>query len=945
MIYLISQARADYISFEKSADGFQIVGPSQVATIYVDSQDHPGVIRAAADLAEDLKRVTGKLAQLEKQIDTVKGLPIIIGSIGQSRIIDGLSKAGKIDLTAIEGKWEAGITQVVDSPYPGIDRALVIAGSDKRGTIFGVYQLSRQIGVSPWHWWADVPIEQHETVTVTAGTYVIDSPKVKYRGIFINDEEPAFGPWAREKFGGINSKMYSHMFELILRLKGNYLWPAMWGKSFYENDPENARLADEYGIVVGTSHHEPMMRAHVDWDRHKNKMGNGQWNYAANEVGLKKFWEEGIERNKKYETTITLGMRGDGDEPMIEGGDIAANAKLLEKVVADQRSIIADKINSELSKVPQIWALYKEVADYYAHGMRVPDDVTLLWCDDNWGNIRRLPTADERKRSGGAGIYYHFDYVGSPRSYKWMNCNPLPKIWEQMNLAYHYGADRVWVVNVGDLKPMELPIDFFLTMAWNPESINHESIGQFTQQWAMEQFGSQHAEQIAELLSKYAKYNAWRKPELLEPTTFSLVNYQEAEQVLSAWQELVQQAEQIQIKLAREYKDAYYQLVLYPVKASANHTAFYIATGRNRLYAKQGRISANQEADRVRELFELDKSLASAYHKLNNGKWNHMMAQTHFGYRSWNDPRTNIMPELSAVNVEDKAELGIAIEGSESAWPGANEQAKLPDFDSQSKQRHWIDLFRRGKKSVDYSITTSHSWIRIDKSKGTITNDARLWVSIDWENIPVGVQHGDIQIQQSGGQTVAVKITAGVTTTPSAFYADAASANIESAPARWVKIPDYGRGRSGMTILPVNAPSATPGKDSPRLEYKVVIPESGAIQVDLQTNPALNFLPDRGVRIAVSFDDQNPQILDAFAGQNFQDPNKRPDLSSPAIRDWGNWVRDNIRTLKSTHTLDSAGTHTLKIWMVDPGIVLEKITIHRGKLPKSYFGPPVIDRN
>jgi hypothetical protein len=301
-----------------------------------------------------------------------------------------------------------------------------------------------------------------------------------------------------------------------------------------------------------------MLRAQQEWKRH----GYGPWDYSKNADVLHEFWDQGIQRNKNYESIITLGMRGDGDLPMTEGANIA----LLEKIVADQRKLIAERVNPDLAKVPQDWALYKEVQEYYEKGMRVPDDVTLLWCDDNWGNIRRLPTAEERKRSGGAGIYYHFDYVGDPRSYKWLNTIPIVKVWEQMNLAYHYGANRIWIVNVGDLKPMELPIDFFLNMAWNPEKWPKEKISEFTMRWAERQFGPQYAQEIAEILAKYTKYNGRRKPELLEPGTFTLVDYGEAETVFADFQALAEKAEEIYAKLPENQRDAFFELVLYPMK-------------------------------------------------------------------------------------------------------------------------------------------------------------------------------------------------------------------------------------------------------------------------------------------------------------------------------------------------------------------------------------------
>lgn len=505
-----------YVDTDIRGNDFILANKDQLAVLYVDSNDWPGVIRAVGDLQADVNRVTGRLPDISNDENSIVKNTVIIGTIGKSGLINRLIEDGSIDANQIKGRWESFVIAVL--PRSGLENLLVIAGSDKRGTIYGIYDLSEQIGVSPWYWWADVPVQHKDELFIKAGSYIQGPPAVKYRGIFLNDEAPSLTNWVNEKFGGYNHKFYVKVFELLLRLKGNYLWPAMWNNSFNTDDPLNPKLADEYGIVMGTSHHEPMMRAWKEWERAGH--GKGTWDYSKNQEIIREFWLEGIRRTGDYEKIITLAMRGDGDEPMSDSANIA----LLEKVVADQRKMIAEEINPDLSQVPQVWALYKEVQAYYDDkGMRVPDDVTLLWCDDNWGDVRRLPTEQERRRSGGAGIYYHFDYVGGPRSYRWINTNPIAKIWEQMNLAYNYGADRLWIVNVGDLKPMEFPMEFFLTVAWDPQRWPKEKISQFHRVWAEREFGPQYAADIAEIVSRYTKYNGRRKPELLEPTTFGLV--------------------------------------------------------------------------------------------------------------------------------------------------------------------------------------------------------------------------------------------------------------------------------------------------------------------------------------------------------------------------------------------------------------------------------------
>ncbi|HKI68498.1 MAG TPA: glycosyl hydrolase 115 family protein, partial [Verrucomicrobiae bacterium] len=437
----------------------------------------------------------------------------------------------------------------VPNPMPGVDNALVIAGSDKRGTIYGIYDLSEEIGVSPWYWWADVPPKHHDQLFVRAGKFIQGPPSVKYRGIFLNDEAPDLTDWVREKYGTVPGMpgvanygrgFYTNLFELMLRIRANYLWPAMWNNAFNEDDPDNARLANEYGIVMGTSHQEPMLRAQKEWDRSPGrKYGNWNWNNTNQRPALIQFWRDGIRRNKNYESIITLGLRAENDSGAPIGKDLTG------QIIGVQRKILAEELNPDLTKVPQLWCPYKEVLEYYNEGLRPPDDVTLLWPDDNWGNLRRLPNADERQRSGGAGIYYHFDYHGGPRSYQWINTDPIPKIWDQMTLAKQYGADRIWIVNVGHFKGYEFPMEFFMDLAWNTPHWTSQKLNQYARLWAQEQFGPQCAAQIGDILTLYTKYNGRRKPELLDANTYSLVDYDEFERVVADYEAIADKAEKI----------------------------------------------------------------------------------------------------------------------------------------------------------------------------------------------------------------------------------------------------------------------------------------------------------------------------------------------------------------------------------------------------------------
>ncbi|MDL2303225.1 glycosyl hydrolase 115 family protein, partial [Dysgonomonas sp. OttesenSCG-928-D17] len=634
-----TSATDKFVTFHKETSSFCLFSENEAASVMTDDQDYKGVLRAAGDLRKDIAKVTGTLPDRDKGKYT-----IIIGTAGKSAIIDQLIKDNKIEANDILGKNEKYIIKTIDNPIEGVGQALVIAGSDKRGTIYGIYELSAQIGVSPWYYWADVPVEKQKEIFIKSGTYTDGEPAVTYRGIFLNDEWPSLGGWAGATFGDFNHKFYEKVFELILRLKGNFLWPAMWGSAFYDDDPQNGVLADEMGIVMSTSHHEPMAMAQQDWHRYTKRNNlSKQWDYTKNTKILQDSWRFGIERAKNWEKVVTVGMRGDGDEAMEEGTNIA----LLEKIVKDQRNIIKEVTGKKPEETPQVWALYKEVQDYYDNGMRVPDDVTLLLCDDNWGNVRKLPDLNAKPRKGGYGMYYHFDYVGAPRNSKWVNISPVQRVWEQMNLTYQYGVDKIWIVNVGDLKPMEYPISFFLDMAWNPNRFNAKNLLDHTEQWCAQQFGEKYAKESARIINLYTKYNRRVTPELLNENTYSIENYNEFETVVNDYRDLVVDAMRLYYLIPDSNKDAFDQLVLFPVNACSNLYEMYYAVAKNREYAAKGDMKANEWADKAKECFERDSLLTVHYNEdIAEGKWAHMMDQVRIGYTSWQQPDKSIMPKV-----------------------------------------------------------------------------------------------------------------------------------------------------------------------------------------------------------------------------------------------------------------------------------------------------------
>ena len=922
-----------YISPEMEPGSFTLSASAASAPLCVSSSDFPGVLRAAKDLAEDIERVTNaKPLLLSDTIPSNKEI-VLIGTIGKNPWIDTLISRKKIGVAGISGKWETFLIQVVEKPFAGVDRALVIAGSDKRGTIFGIYDLSAQIGVSPWYWWADVPVRHRANLYVLPGRHTQGEPAVKYRGIFINDEAPALSGWAAEKFGGFNSKFYVHVFELILRLKGNYLWPAMWGSAFYDDDTLNPRLADEYGVVIGTSHHEPMMRAQAEWHRY----GSGPWNYEKNENVLRDFWTKGIKRMDSNESVVTIGMRGDGDMPMTVG----SNIDLLEKIVKDQRTILGTVTGKDVTTIPQDWALYKEVQDYYDKGMRVPDDVTLLLCDDNWGNIRRLPALGEKPRTGGYGIYYHYDYVGGPRNYKWLNTNQIERTWEQMHLAYSYGVKQIWIVNVGDIKPMEYPIQFFLDYAWNPDALPAGRLPDYTRGWAEQQFGKEHAGEIAEIMTAYTKFNARRKPELLSPETYSLVDYREAETVVADYNALAEKAQHIYDALPPESKDAFYQLVLHPVLACSNLNDLYVTVAKNRLYAKEGRTATNGLAQKAQELFGKDSAISYYFNKIMaGGKWDHMMDQTHIGYTYWQQPDKNTLPEVKRIEVPDAPEMGVAIEGRSAWWPNEGAEAMLPEFDRFNRQSYYVEIFNRGKTPFAYSVESEQPWLVVSKSQGTIEAEERLWISIDWAKVPAGRQTAAITVTGPQNNRITVHATINNPSLPVdgnvqefvesngcvSVEAEHYSRAVGTSAVSWLKIPGLGRTFSAMTPVPVTSPSQSPEGASPHLEYTMYFFSTGEISAKAYLSPTLNFHNDQGLRYSISFDAEPPQIITMNADNS--------------NRTWEQWVANNIIVSESHHNIHSPGVHTLKFWMVDPGVVLQKIVVDAGGVKPSYLGPP-----
>jgi len=630
------------VSSELKPGNFPLIQNGIPGKILIDEHDDSAVKIAVANLQKDFGMVSGQQAAVMFQPQGKR--LIIIGSLN-SQYIRQLIKNGKIDEKELKGKNEKYIMTVVNNPMADVEEALVIVGSDRRGTVYGTYELSEQIGVSPWYDWADVPVKKQQNLSIQRGKYTAGEPAVKYRGIFLNDEAPCLTTWVHNTYGTNygDHRFYARVFELMLRLRANYLWPAMWSWSFYADDAENSGTANKMGIIIGTSHHEPMARNHQEWVRKRKE--NGEWDYRSNQKNIDRFFREGIQRAAKTEDLITIGMRGDGDTPMggKEGEDHklipndASNIKLLEKIIQNQRKIIREVTGKPAGKTPQMWALYKEVQKYYDQGLKPPDDVIILLSDDNWGDLRRLPRGKEKNHPGGWGMYYHVDYVGAPRNSKTINVSPIQNIWEQTQLASDYGVDKIWIVNVGDLKPMEYPISLFLNMAWNPQSYTNENLLQHTRDFCDQQFGDDQAGEASRIINLYSKYNGRVTPEMLDATTYNIESG-EWKQVSDEYLKLEAEALRQYVSLSPEYKDAYKQLILYPVQMMANLYEMYYAQAMNHKLYKENNPAANSWADLVEKTFKRDADLSYDYnHVMSGGKWNGMMIQKKIGYTSWND--------------------------------------------------------------------------------------------------------------------------------------------------------------------------------------------------------------------------------------------------------------------------------------------------------------------
>jgi hypothetical protein len=982
--------RGEYVTFQPVANGFAWVNAGDAAAVWISPAEPPAVRRAVRDLLTDVEKVTGLSPQLFETPEPPKHERLVaVGTLGKSAPIDQLAASKRLGASYIAGRWETSLEQVVAAPWPGTEQALVLAGSDVRGTIYAIYDLSQSIGVSPWYYWDDVPAQRHDAVWVKPGVFTQGTPAVRYRGFFINDEAPALATWALDTFGpapnptrphGFNHRFYAKVFEVLLRLKANYLWPAVWSRSLFDDDPENQKLASDFGIVMGTSHEAPMMRAQDEWDRYGQASGpyggNGAFSFVRNQATIERYWEDGIERANGYEGLVTVGMRGNGDVGMED----AQGIELMQRIVSTQRRILERVTGKPASEIPQVWTMYKEVQHYWEEGMRAPDDVTIIWCDDNWGNLRGLPDAQAAKREGGHGIYYHFDYVGGGRNYKWVDTVNLANTWEQLHLAYERGARQVWMVNVGDLKNIEQPLQFFLDYAWSPEALPLETLPDWEMHWAGKQFGSEQASAIARVFSRYHQLQARRKPELLnraitldpafdlatraehaivyrDASPFSIDNYRELDRVTEEWQHLATESTTIWSELPPQYRDAYFELVHYGVAARANVYALRRAEFLNIHYAAQGRVSANQLAEEASESMARDRELSRYYNEdLAGGRWRGFQTQPKLGYggpyanSSWQQPELDgraapdfLWPALQSVKPLKGAHLGVAVSGSNAYFPKQSHLELSEQSPFQTTAAPTVDVFNRGQTSFAVRFESKQPWVAVTPSNGDITSQTRFTVNVDFARAPTGNTTAQVIVLASTGEraTLELPITKPDTKTRSlqgfieangyvAIDAEHFHRKVDVPDATWTILPGLGRTGAGVTTFPVTTPRIDPGSASPRLEYDVELFTAGNITVAGYLSPRLPTLATDGLLYGVSIDDGAIQVVNTTASQS----------SKPDSRGWERNTSNNVNLTTTVHRVNAPGRHTVKFWMIDPTVILQRLVLDTGGLQPSYLGPP-----
>lgn len=962
----VSAGHAQVAVHEKSPKtkyAFTLASPRQTAAILYDASDAAVVKRAAELFAADVEAVTGRYPRVTSAAGET-GPAVIVGTVGGSALIRRLSEAGKIDTAPLEGAWERYLIQTVANPLPGIRKALVIAGSDRRGAAYGLFTLSELIGVSPWYWWADVPVKKHAALHVDAPPTYSQTPSVRYRGIFLNDEDWGLTPWASQTFeperGNIGPRTYAKVCELLLRLKANYLAPAMHPVSTSFNQiPENKLVADTFAIVMGSTHCEPLLlNTASEWDTQTM----GPWNYDKNKEGINRVLTQRVRENSPYENVYTLALRGLHDGAMSTTLPMHEKVRMLQQALLDQRQILAENIDRPVETVPQAFTPYKEVLEIYSNGLELPDDVTIVWPDDNYGYMKRLSGVREQRRTGRSGVYYHISYLGVPHSYLWFSTTPPSLMYEELRKAYDTTADRLWLVNCGDLKGSEMQVSLFLDMAWDIGRFTADNVVSYPARWLAGIFGEAYYDRLEAMTREHLRLAFPRKPEYmgwgyhwnrfdhnceqLTDTDFSFTNYDEAQRRLKAYRQLGARAEALLHEIGDEARPAFYQLVYYPLRGAELMNRMTLGGQRNRWYARQGRAATNAVRDEVQRCYDSLQVITRGYNSLLGGKWNHMMSmrQNYDGVSSYFN-----LPHLATHDAAGAPRLALQVAGEDVT--GARAFHALPAFDNYLRRTYPVEIYNRGGGTLAWTAHASEPWVVLSKSAGKTADEERITVGIDWEKAPSGNAVPAQIVFRAGEQSEKVLVSLFNPTAPSRaelrgiYVENNGCVSIPAAGCHRVREND----RIKITVvedlgiegpaLQLGAPTAPlqifRSRDVPCVEYDFYAFDAGSVDVYTYVLPTFPLHADRDFRIGENTNTDTKYSVQIDDGALATPSSSHVEYSQV----WFESVLRNCAVNKSTLHIDKPGRHTLRIRVGDPGIVLQKIVLDFGGMKRSYLGP------
>lgn len=962
----VSAGHAQVAVHEKSPKtkyAFTLASPRQTAAILYDASDAAVVKRAAELFAADVEAVTGRRPQVTSATGET-GPAVIVGTVGGSALIRRLSEAGKIDTAPLEGAWERYLIQTVANPLPGIRKALVIAGSDRRGAAYGLFTLSELIGVSPWYWWADVPVKKHAALHVDAPPTYSQTPSVRYRGIFLNDEDWGLTPWASQTFeperGNIGPRTYAKVCELLLRLKANYLAPAMHPVSTSFNQiPENKLVADTFAIVMGSTHCEPLLlNTASEWDTQTM----GPWNYDKNKEGINRVLTQRVRENSPYENVYTLALRGLHDGAMSTTLPMHEKVRMLQQALLDQRQILAENIDRPVETVPQAFTPYKEVLEIYSNGLELPDDVTIVWPDDNYGYMKRLSGVREQRRTGRSGVYYHVSYLGVPHSYLWFSTTPPSLMYEELRKAYDTTADRLWLLNCGDLKGSEMQVSLFLDMAWDIGRFTADNVVTYPARWLAGIFGEAYYDRLEAMTREHLRLAFPRKPEYmgwgyhwnrfdhnceqLTDTDFSFTNYDEAPRRLEAYRKLGARAEALLHEIGDEARPAFYQLVYYPLRGAELMNRMTLGGQRNRWYARQGRAATNAVRDEVQRCYDSLQVITRGYNSLLGGKWNHMMSmrQNYDGVSSYFN-----LPHLATHDAAGAPRLALQVAGEDVT--GARAFHALPAFDNYLRRTYPVEIYNRGGGTLAWTAHASEPWVVLSKSAGKTADEERITVGIDWEKAPSGNAVPAQIVFRAGEQSEKVLVSLFNPTAPSRaelrgiYVENNGCVSIPAAGCHRVRendrikitaVEDLGIEGPALQLGDPTAPlQIFRSRDVPCAEYDFYAFDAGSVDVYTYVLPTFPLHADRDFRIGENTNTDTKYSVQIDDGALATPSSSHVEYSQV----WFESVLRNCAVNKSTLHIDKPGRHTLRIRVGDPGIVLQKIVLDFGGMKRSYLGP------